>query len=203
MGFTSARERRLWIMAGSCLLLIYSSLYIARPVTEWLREANLLRLAVGAAFLVAAAWVGLALLRKRPGWRVWMALAGISLGYVLLLSRFELPEERLHFLEYGIVGGLVYMALLERQRAASVKSAEPWGNRTGLWPAVVAVLITGAVGWIDEGIQEILPNRFYDLRDVAMNAAGGALAVLSIWIVGLAGQAGRRIEALGKGDSGA
>lgn len=188
-------------MAGSCLLLIYSSLYIARPVTEWLREANLLRLAVGAAFLVAAAWVGLALLRKRPGWRVWMALAGISLGYVLLLSRFELPEERLHFLEYGIVGGLVYMALLERQRAASAKSAEPWGNRTGLWPAVVAVLITGAVGWIDEGIQEILPNRFYDLRDVAMNAAGGALAVLSIWIVGLAGQAGRRIEALGKGDS--
>lgn len=201
MGFTSARERRLWIMAGSCLLLIYSSLYIARPVTEWLREANLLRLAVGAAFLVAAAWVGLALLRKRPGWRVWMALAGISLGYVLLLSRFELPEERLHFLEYGIVGGLVYMALLERQRAASAKSAEPWGSRTGLWPAVVAVLITGAVGWIDEGIQEILPNRFYDLRDVAMNAAGGALAVLSIWIVGLAGQAGRRIEALGKGDS--
>jgi 4-amino-4-deoxy-L-arabinose transferase-like glycosyltransferase len=203
MGFTSARERRLWVMAGSCLLLIYSSLYIVRPLTEWLRAANLLRLAVGASFLLAAVWVGLALLRKRPGWRVWMALGGIALGYVLLLSRFELPEERLHFLEYGIVGGLVYTALLERQRATSVGSAEPSGGGSKLRPAVLAFLITGAAGWIDEGIQEILPNRFYDLRDVAMNAAAGALAVFSIWIVGLATRAGGRVEAPDKGDSGA
>ncbi|MGB5297049.1 MAG: hypothetical protein WBP34_19065, partial [Thermoanaerobaculia bacterium] len=73
MGFTSARERRLWILAGSCLLLIYSSLYIARPVTNWLRDANLLRLAVAGAFLLAAAGVGLGLLRSRRGWRVWVA----------------------------------------------------------------------------------------------------------------------------------
>ncbi len=203
MGFTSARERRLWVMAGSCLLLIYSSLYIVRPLTEWLRAANLLRLAVGGSFLLAAALLGLALLRKRPGWRVWMALAGIALGYVVLLSRFELPEERLHFLQYGIVGGLVYMALLERQKATSLGSAEPSGGGRNLWPAVLAFLITGAAGWIDEGIQEILPNRFYDLRDVAMNAGAGALAVLSIWIVGLATRAGGRMETPGKGDSGA
>ena len=49
--------------------------------------------------------------------------------------------------------------------------------------------MTGLAGWIDEGIQEILPNRFYDLRDVAMNAAGGALAVFSIWILDLARRA--------------
>ena len=72
-------------MAGSCLLLIYSSLYIARPVTNWLRDANLLRLAVAGAFFLAAAWVGLGLLRSRPGWRVWVALAGIVAGYVVLL----------------------------------------------------------------------------------------------------------------------
>jgi hypothetical protein len=201
MGFTSARERRLWVLAGSCLLLIYSSLYIVRPLTEWLREANLLRLSVGGAFLVAAAWVGLALLRKRPGWRVWTALTGIALGYVLLLSRFELPEERMHFLEYGIVGGLVYAALLERQRATSADSAKPSGVGGNLWPAVFAFLITGTAGWIDEGIQAVLPNRFYDLRDVAMNAAAGALAVFSIWIVGLAGRAQRRVAAPGAGES--
>ena len=194
MGFTSARERRLWIMAGSCLLLIYSSLYVARPLAEWLRDANLLRLAVGSSFLTAAAWIVLSLFRRRPGWRVWLVLGGIGAGYLVLLSRLELPEERLHFLEYGLVGGLVFTALVERQRNAGTGSAERPFGRDLVGPAVGAVLITGVAGWIDEGIQEILPNRFYDLRDVAMNAAGGAMAVLSIWIVGLAGQAGGRVE---------
>lgn len=195
MGFTSARERRLWILAGSCLLLIYSSLYIARPVTNWLRDANLLRLAVAGAFLLAAAWVGLGLLRSRPGWRVWVALAGIVAGYVVLLSRFDLPEERLHFLEYGLVGGLLFTALLERQKSTRGESGELSSRRAFLWPAVGAFVMTGLAGWIDEWIQAVLPNRFYDLRDVAMNAAGGALAVLSIWGLDLLRQRGERPRA--------
>lgn len=195
MGFTSARERRLWILAGSCLLLIYSSLYIARPVTNWLRDANLLRLAVSGAFLLAAAWVGLGLLRSRPGWRVWVALAGIVAGYVVLLSRFDLPEERLHFLEYGLVGGLLFTALLERQKNTRGESGELSSRRAFLWPAVGAFVMTGLAGWIDEWIQAVLPNRFYDLRDVAMNAAGGALAVLSIWGLDLLRQRGERPRA--------
>ena len=191
MGFTSARERRLWLMAGSCLLLIFSTLYIARPITNWLRDANLLRLAVVGSFVLAAAWIGLVLLRSRPGWRTWVILSAIAAGYVILLSRFKLPEERLHFLEYGIVGGLVFAALLERQKNTGDTSGGTPGRRGPLWPAVGAFLINGAAGWVDEGIQEIIPNRFYDLRDVAMNAAAGALAIGSIWILGLI----RQIEA--------
>ena len=189
MGFTSARERRLWILAGSCLLLIYSSLYIARTVTNWLRDANLLRLAVGGSFLLAAIWVVFGLLRSRPGWRVWLVLVAITAGYAVLLSRFGLPEERLHFLEYGVIGGLVFAALLERQKNRWDESGESQSRRAPVWPAVGAFVITGIAGWIDEGIQEILPNRFYDLRDVAMNAAAGALAVSSIWILDLARRA--------------
>ena len=185
MGFTSARERRLWLMAGSCLLLIFSSLYIARPITNWLRDANLLRLAVVGSFVLAAAWIGLVLLRSRPGWRTWVVLSAIATVYVLLLSRLQLPEERLHFLEYGIVGGLVFAALLERQKNTGDTSGGTLGRRGPLWPAVGAFLINGVAGWVDEGIQELIPNRFYDLRDVAMNAAAGALAIGSIWILGL------------------
>jgi hypothetical protein len=195
MGFTSARERRLWIMAGSCLLLVYSSLYIARPITDWLRDANLLRLAVGGSFFLAAVWVGFRLFRSHSGWRVWVALVGIASGYVLLISRFELPEERLHFLEYGVVGGLVFAALLERQEQTRRESGEVQGGHRHFWPAVGAVVLTGIAGWVDEGIQELLPNRFYDLRDVAMNVAAGVLAVFSIWILDLARQAGEEPRA--------
>ena len=33
------------------------------------------------------------------------------------------------------------------------------------------------VGWLDEGVQGLLPNRMYDLRDVAFNALAAALAL--------------------------
>jgi VanZ family protein len=43
----------------------------------------------------------------------------------------------------------------------------------------VALVFVAAAGWIDEGIQALLPSRYYDLRDVAFNAAAGALALLA------------------------
>ena len=42
---------------------------------------------------------------------------------------------------------------------------------------MAAALIGTAIGWGDELVQAILPNRVYDLRDVAMNAAGAVLGV--------------------------
>jgi hypothetical protein len=44
-------------------------------------------------------------------------------------------------------------------------------------PSVTAVIVTVAAGWIDEGLQGLLPNRFYDLRDVGLNGLAGMLAV--------------------------
>jgi len=41
-------------------------------------------------------------------------------------------------------------------------------------------VLTVAAGWFDEGIQYLLPERYYDLRDVAFNAAAGALAVIAL-----------------------
>ena len=34
-----------------------------------------------------------------------------------------------------------------------------------------------AFGWLDEGIQWLLPGRVYDLRDVGFNALAAAMAV--------------------------
>ena len=47
-------------------------------------------------------------------------------------------------------------------------------------PALVAVLLTAAFGWIDEGIQALLPSRVYDLRDVAFNAIAGLMTVTAM-----------------------
>jgi VanZ family protein len=44
---------------------------------------------------------------------------------------------------------------------------------------VVTVVVTSALGWIDEGIQALLPNRVYDLRDVGTNAFAAVMATLA------------------------
>jgi VanZ family protein len=39
------------------------------------------------------------------------------------------------------------------------------------------VVVTALLGWLDEGIQAVLPNRVYDIRDVGVNALAGLLAI--------------------------
>ena len=43
--------------------------------------------------------------------------------------------------------------------------------------AALGVAVAGAAGWADEGIQFLLPNRYYDWRDVGLNLLGAVLAV--------------------------
>ena len=181
MVFASRREKRLWFAAGLCTLLIYSSLYIARPAAELLRERNLLRLAVALSFLAAGSLVAWRLFAIRAGWRALVTAGVIGAGYLALLTAIPMmPEERLHFLEYGVVAALIYLALCER-RARLVETGIDVGDRVArLQPFATAVVSTGIIGWLDEGIQAILPNRVYDVRDVTFNAVAALISVASV-----------------------
>ena len=65
----------------------------------------------------------------------------------------------------------------------------------GAWRAAAgAWLLTALAGWLDEGIQGLLPNRVYDLRDVGFNALAGALALASAAALEAARQRARRGE---------
>jgi hypothetical protein len=157
----ATREHRLWAAAVVWLLAIYSTLYVARPITEALRERNLLRAAVTAAFGLAAAGVVLWGRRRRLAARQWTVVAVAGAVVLAVASLLPLPEERLHFVEYGLFAALVHGALRERGT-----------SRAPAW----TVALTAAAGLGDEAIQGILPNRYFGWRDVAMNA-GAAVAV--------------------------
>ena len=171
----SRTERRLWIAAGGWLLLIYSTLYYVRGPIELLRERNLLRLTVAAVFLLAAATVTFFLLRQRPGWRGVAVLVVFGAAYAALILKVQSPEEKLHFIEYGVLAGLIHAALVTRRRRLTGQVR--WSASAMVWPGVVTVLLTAALGWGDEGLQAILPNRVYDLRDVGFNVIAAAIAV--------------------------
>jgi VanZ family protein len=150
---------------------IWSTLGVARTVTDHLRDANLLRLSVAALFLGAGAIASGLVLRdpRSRNLRVVAALLGLGAFYAAVVLPMHNPEEKAHFVEYGLV------ALLA------------WGSCPVGWTRrrrfVSAALFTLCAGWIDEGIQALIPSRHYDLRDVAFNAAAGLLALSALSVL--------------------
>lgn len=166
--FASDRERRLWWLALAVVVAIWSTLGLAGTLVATLRDRDLLDAAFVTAFAVVIAAIAVGALRKRPrGREIWVGLA-IAAVYGMVIVRMGIPvAERTHLFEYGLVAVLVHRALDERRRA---------GRRVPV-PAVLAVAITASAGWIDEGIQALLPHRVYDLRDVGFNALAAVMAV--------------------------
>lgn len=150
---------------------IYATLGVMRVVTEALRSASLLRFSVAVAFALTFGIV-VGLIARDPqsrSWRVLGALAGCAAVYAAVIWPMESPEEKLHFIEYGL------LALLA-DRAAPAR----WSARGRFVGAALFVILAG---WVDELIQGLLPSRHYDLRDVGFNAVAGFLALSSLTLV--------------------
>ena len=143
--------------------------------TLWLGPA-LLDL-VAPALVASGFWLGLGLIgawllllgiQARPR----IAEVGVAIGvlgaYLVLALRLATPGERSHLVEYAIVATLVHEALEER--AAQ-------GGSVPL-PAVLAFSVGAAIGALDEGIQLLVPDRVFDLVDIAFNTIAATLAVV-------------------------
>jgi hypothetical protein len=143
-----------------CLIAIYATLGVVRPVANYLRDSGWMRISVAVCFVLAGAFMLWLIFRdpRRRSLRTALTLACTAAVYSAVIYPMDSPEEKIHFIEYGVVGLLAYESFRR------------------YW---VALLFVAAAGWIDEGIQALLPSRYYDLRDVAFNAAAGALALLA------------------------
>ena len=183
----SGPERRWWLAALVWVVLIYATLYFARAPVEFLRAHNLLRLAVAAAFAVAAAPLLGLVWRRGVGPREGIVLALSAVVFAALLPLASRPEEKLHFLEYGLLGGMLFRAC--RLRLSRLGRSDPGADGGA---AVLALLLAGLAGVVDESIQALLPNRYYDVRDIAFNVVASALVVLAL---GAASWARRRDRA--------
>ena len=155
---------RRWVPVGFALgwyALVLALVPFGRGIVDFFRSRGLLVVGttVGMALLVALlVVVGRA--AQRRGWiepRVW--LVGFGLAVVLVAAAQLLPraEERWHVVEYGVLGFLCWYAV------------PPTAARRVVW----AALLAAGAGWLDEGIQLILPDRVYDWWDVGLNAASG------------------------------
>ena len=172
--FTSKRERTLWLWVLLIVFTIYATLGLMPSLSEYLRDRGLLTVAFVTGMLLVGGVILTKGLKVRPkGVEISVAL-GLAAVYLLMFMRMANPEERTHLMEYGVVALLIHETMLERTGN---------GRRIPV-PALLAVLMTAVLGWIDEGIQWILPNRIYDFEDVIFNFLAAVIAIGGSLVLG-------------------
>jgi VanZ family protein len=161
---------RSWGELAAYVVLIYALLPLGPKI-----GLSLLRTGAGGWLLggglpiiaIASAAVVMAVLARRhaPPW-AYAALAVAAVTYVIAFSWLRSAHlERTHLPEYGVAAWLSWRAIHPLVPGAFASYA------------AAAVLAT-TIGYVDELIQWLLPNRVYDLRDVGMNALGAVLGTL-------------------------
>ncbi|MCW8985120.1 MAG: VanZ family protein [Thermoanaerobaculales bacterium] len=152
-------------------------IYATIPFVRGMREAfaarwpvELIAYAVIAVVLSAAVAAVVILRRRRPQIGLADLLWLVIVAAVVVVWTRRLmgqPEEAVHFLEYGVLGILLY-------RVFDARVPDP--------TVYVAVTLTGLlVGTVDEFIQWLVPGRFWDLRDIILNGGAVALVQIVIW----------------------
>ncbi|HEV7763937.1 MAG TPA: hypothetical protein VGQ76_02945 [Thermoanaerobaculia bacterium] len=94
------------------LLAIYATLGIVRDATNFLRDRGLLRVSVVVAFAIAAVaflWLIFRDARNRTK-RVVLSLILVCAAYAVVIYPMKSAEEKIHFIEYGGVALLAYLA---------------------------------------------------------------------------------------------
>lgn len=165
-------ERLSWLLVAAWTLIIYATIPLARGIQEYVSAhwgRLLFRDVVLAAVVLAAGGGALVVVRsvRARSWPSYAWLAAVAAGYVY--GTFQLwgsPEEALHFVEYGVLALLLFRAFSHRLRDPLI---------------YLAVALAGAtLGTFDEIIQWLTPRRFFDFRDVGLNAVSAVLMVVGI-----------------------
>jgi hypothetical protein len=161
-----------WFWVGLCSLAIFFVVPFARAIQKFTSTHFgasffiILLLAVVAIAALAVLYVLFFRLKiRRISQYVWLALFA-GLYFYIGLARITNPSEGAHYLEYGLLGCLLFRAW-----RFSIPDA-------AVYPAA---FFSGAlVGILDEIVQWIAPGRYWDLPDVGLNALAVGLVLLAL-----------------------
>lgn len=157
------------LSVGIYIVLVYATIPFAR---DWQRALRALaggdfNLWMNATLVLAGLFMTGWGLRALQGRRL-RILAGLMISVLLFAFQIDIPEERVHLLEYAGLGYLLAYAL----------------QKDGRGSFYMTVPLAGfVIGLGDETLQGFFPNRVFDWYDVGLNTIGIliglAVAVLS------------------------
>ncbi len=164
------------LLAITCILYIvflYSGSGLLRQLSSSFRQlcGDNLNIIVSAGLL---AILGILLLRRRKTVQRHglVPIFFLLCGYALAFWYLQVPEERLHLLQYGLLTYLFSRML---------------GNRLkGLAKYSLVICLVTLIGIGDEILQSLQPDRVGDVRDVLINCLAALLAQGLLVVTGTA-----------------
>jgi hypothetical protein len=162
-------QKQRWAIFGGYVGVVFVTVPFTRRIVLALRNTDLLGATVTGLYALAVAGVVHYVLfnRRLADWIAFVVVAALLCVVTVLLLGLAIPEERVHFLQYGL------MALLARYACAPALGRLRVGTGLGL-----ALLLTATLGLLDECLQGLVPGRVFDWRDVGMNAGAALTALL-------------------------
>ena len=178
---SAVTARRYWTAVGIYItVLLLTQSVMGLGIDKFKELWGVWALEIVAYLLVAAGAAGVVW----AGWKVWAKcatserawIAGALGAYGVGTFSARVPQERLHYLGYGLLAMLLYVGLA-RDRGES-------GKGSTLVPALSAMLAGSLVGFADELLQIAWPRRYFDWADVGVNVVAvglGLLVVVPVW----------------------
>ncbi|MFH1778797.1 MAG: VanZ family protein [Candidatus Omnitrophota bacterium] len=159
-----------WLVVFLYILLIFATIpYVPRiwgVFTEPLGKN--ISAVLNVIYFVAACCIVLYsyLKLKKKSFTFYAALGLIFLCYGYLLKGLNIPIEKIHLLEYGLLSFLIYWAIKPKKEGILI-----YGVILGM---------VFLVGGVDELVQKITPGRVCEFRDVLLNWKAGILGFLLV-----------------------
>lgn len=164
-----------WIWVVLYSIIIFLTVPVARAIQRFVTKTlgnnafiYFVLSVIGLGFLFILYFLIFRLKIRSPSRYVWLVIiAGLYFYFTLKLSKA--PSEAIHFLEYGLLGFLLFRALKHQIKDISIY--------------LIATLISTLIGTFDETIQWITPNRIWSFSDVWLNTLSAGLFLLGLLTV--------------------
>jgi hypothetical protein len=167
------KKFRAWLWVALCAAAIFLVVPTARAIQKFVGEhwgraffGYLVIAAVAAVFLGILYLLIVRLKIRAISNYIWLAAcAALYLYFTLKLWRN--PEEAVHFLEYGLLGFFLFRA---------------WRLTVPDKAVYLASFLSGTlIGTFDEIFQWFMPGRYWDIRDIGLNALAVGLFQFALW----------------------
>jgi VanZ family protein len=167
---TNSDIRTSWIIVTLYTGLIFATLADVVLIMDVIERAvgdalNMLLAALPLLLLALFLVYLIVVKRERRLWRY--LLMFFIIASVALIQRFIFyPAEKVHLVEYGILGWMIYQAV--RKSGGGIAAGYAW--------TIVLVVV---IGTADETVQAYLPMRVFDFRDIIINIHSGLLGAVA------------------------
>lgn len=162
-----------WLWVALCTLAIFLVVPLARTIQSFVQArwggslfGYTVLVVAGSTFLTLICFLYFKLKIRSPSNYIWLTIiTGLYVYFTLKL--WKVPVEAIHFLEYGLLGFFLFRAFRLTTKDKSIYLS--------------AFLFGSLVGILDEIIQWMVPLRYWDIRDVGLNALSTALFQAALW----------------------